>query len=202
MVGGSTVKFERPFPHTIMDGFLSPETVAQINAEWPSEWLKEDGKANKKWSTTNLPPAAREIAQSIDVAMVEQATGISGLFQDRKLFGGGLHCIPHGGFLKMHVDFNRHPKGWHRRVNLLIYLNQEWRDEWGGHLELGLRNRKKIAPIGGRCVIFETNDQTWHGHPQPLECPEDVQRRSLALYFYTKEPPREPAHTTIYNKAA
>jgi hypothetical protein len=198
----SVVNYTHPFPHTVIENFLSAETIAQINAEWPTLWVKEDGKANRKWSTTKLPPTAKEVARSIDVAMVEKATGIAGLFQDRKLFGGGLHCIPRGGFLKMHVDFNRHPKGWHRRVNLLVYLNQEWRDEWGGDLELGLTDRKKIAPLGGRCVIFETNDHTWHGHPLPLECPEDVQRRSLALYFYTKAPPPGRAHTTIYNKAA
>lgn len=196
------MKFDSPFPHTIIDGFLDAETVAKINAEWPHEWLKESGLATRKWSTTKLPPSAAAVVRSIDVGMVERATGIEKLVPDRKLFGAGLHCIPAGGFLKMHVDFNRHPRGWHRRVNLLIYLNQKWRDRWGGHLELGLENRKKIAPIGGRCVIFETNDQSWHGHPQPLACPAHVQRRSLALYFYTKQPPEGEAHTTIYRRAA
>lgn len=194
------VNYERPFRHVVMDGFLSPETVLRINAEWPIEnWLKEDGKANLKWSTNALPPSAQEVVKSIDVKMMEKATGIEGLFLDEELFGAGLHCIPRGGFLKMHVDFNRHPKGWHRRVNLLIYLNQEWRDEWGGHLQLGRgADAKLIAPLGGRCVIFETNDSSWHGHPVPLNCPEDVQRRSLALYFYTKDEPPGQAHTTIY----
>lgn len=197
------MKFTKPFPHTIIDGFADPGTVARINAEWPDEWTKEDGKANRKWSTPKLPPAAAALAESITPAMVEEFTGIRGLFVDPDLFGGGLHCIPRGGFLKMHVDFNRHPKGWHRRVNLLVYLNQEWRDEWGGHLELGLNApRKKIAPLGGRCVVFETTGKTWHGHPNPLECPEDVQRRSMALYFYTEQPPDEPAHSTIYQRRA
>lgn len=195
------MKYLHPFPHTIIENFIDSATVAQINREWPQDWLKEDGKANRKWSTTNLPPSARKVVRSISTSFVGEAVGIPGLFLDRKLFGGGLHCIPRGGFLKTHVDFNKHPNGWHRRVNLLIYLNQEWRDEWGGHLELGLEDRKKIAPIGGRCVIFETNEQTWHGHPEPLNCPEDVQRRSLAMYYYTKKAPREPAHTTIYRKA-
>ena len=199
----AAIKHGEPFPHTVIDGFLDANTVARINAEWPAEsWHKEDCRAQKKWSTSRLPPTAREIARNFPVSKVEELTGIRGLFQDRKLFGAGLHCIPRGGFLKMHVDFNRHPRGWHRRVNVLIYLNQEWRDEWGGHLELGLENRAQIAPFGGRCVVFETNDDTWHGHPEPLNCPENVQRRSMALYFYTRQPPAEPAHTTIYRKAA
>lgn len=195
--------FSSPFPHAVIDGFLSHDAVRRINAEWPDEWLKEDGSFNKKWSTSNLPPMAACVARWIDVRKIEAVTGVDGLFADPELFGAGLHCIPRGGFLKMHVDFNQHPKGWHRRVNVLIYLNERWNDSWNGHLQLGLGDSaKRIAPIGGRCVIFETNDQSWHGHPELLACPEDAQRRSLALYFYTREPPTEEAHSTIYRKKA
>jgi Rps23 Pro-64 3,4-dihydroxylase Tpa1-like proline 4-hydroxylase len=196
-------RYSDPFPHVVIDDFLSPEVVHAINVEWPRDWHKEAGKFNHKWSQQRLPFTAAGIAQSFDIRIAEEATGISGLFSDPDLFGAGLHCIPSGGFLKMHVDFNQHPKGWHRRVNVLIYLNEIWRDEWRGHLQLGVgADAKRIAPIGGRCVIFETNEQSWHGHPEPLACPEDVQRRSLALYFYTKEPPKDEAHTTIYRRAA
>jgi len=198
------MRFTEPFPHTVIDDYLSAETVSKINGEWPihGKWDREDGKGSKKWSRPRLAKTAREVANAIDIGLIERATGISELFADPGLFGAGLHCIPRGGFLKMHVDFNQHPKGWHRRVNVLIYLNEAWQDEWGGHLQLGLENAKLIAPIGGRCVIFETNDESWHGHPEPLMCPPNIQRRSLAIYYYTKEPPSEPAHTTIYKKAA
>lgn len=197
------MRFDQPFPHSVIDGYLTLEQVRSINAEWPDEWLKEDGRFNKKWSTSSLPRLANRAAEQIDIGMIEAATGIKGLFPDPELFGAGLHCIPPGGFLKMHVDFNRHPKGWHRRVNVLIYLNEVWRDEWGGHLQLGLGPEAKlIAPLGGRCVIFETNDRSWHGHPAPLTCPENVQRRSLALYYYTAKPPKAEAHSTIYRKSA
>jgi hypothetical protein len=196
-------RFRKPFPHAVIDGFLNPAEVREINAQWPDEWLKEDGSFNKKWSTSKLPPPAERIARSIDIGKIEEVTGISGLFSDPELFGAGLHCIPAGGFLKMHVDFNQHPKGWHRRVNVLIYLNEFWNDSWNGHLQLGLgSDAKRIMPIGGRCVIFETNEQSWHGHPERLACPENMQRRSLALYFYTREPPVGEAQTTIYRKAA
>jgi Rps23 Pro-64 3,4-dihydroxylase Tpa1-like proline 4-hydroxylase len=195
------VRFRDPFPHAIFDGFIPPETVRSINAEWPEDWLKEDGKANRKWSRDRLTPAAAEVAQSVDVKMLEDVTGIAGLFADPELFGSGLHCIPPGGFLKMHVDFNQHPNGWHRRVNVLVYLNERWDDVWGGQLQLGLgEDAKLIAPLGGRCVVFETNDKSWHGHPHPLACPADVQRRSMALYYYTRRPPKGASHTTIYRK--
>ncbi|MDP2141279.1 MAG: 2OG-Fe(II) oxygenase [Gammaproteobacteria bacterium] len=193
--------FETPFPHVVIEDFLSQEVVRQINQDWPTNWTKKSGKTSVKWHTQRIPDSARSVIESIDVALVEKATGISGLFADSDLYGAGLHCIPRGGYLKTHIDYNVHPKGWHRRVNLLIYLNERWEDSWGGHLQLGLENPKLIAPIGGRCVIFETNDQSWHGHPAPLDCPADVQRRSLALYYYTPEPPQAKAHTTIYKAA-
>ena len=193
-------QYRKPFPHTVIDGYISAETVRQINAEWPDDWQKESGTATIKWHTRLLPPSARAVVDDIDIDQLERLTGISGLFADPDLFGGGLHCIPKGGFLKQHIDFNCHPKGWSRRVNLLIYLNRHWSDDWGGHLMLGENCEKAVSPKGGRAVIFETNDLSWHGHPKRLACPESVQRRSLALYFYTAEPPAREAHTTIYQR--
>jgi Rps23 Pro-64 3,4-dihydroxylase Tpa1-like proline 4-hydroxylase len=192
---------DKPFPHAVIDNFISPETVKAINEQWPEDWNKEKGKGSYKWNTQKLPSAAQSVVDSIDIKMVEEATGIQGLFADPELFGAGLHSIPRDGYLKMHTDFNRHPKGWHRRVNVLIYLNEVWEDSWGGFLRLGEKKYIEIAPIGGRCVIFETNDISWHGHPEPLTCQENVQRRSLALYYYTNTDPGK-AHTTIYKKAA
>lgn len=195
--------FADPFPHTVINNYLSADVVRQINAEWPTEFdTKEDGSFTRKWSTQGLPPAAKAVAHDeAALWMATQATGIEGLIADPDLCGAGLHCIPAGGFLKMHADFNAHPvHGWHRRVNMLVYLNEVWQEDWNGYLQLGLDNPKRIAPLSGRCVIFETNDESWHGHPEKLACPEDVQRRSLALYFYTPEPPTAKVHSTIYRK--
>lgn len=195
-------RFNKPFPHVVIDGFLDAGTVRAINDQWPDQWTRENGKYQKKWSTQDLPPAARAVADDMDARLIEDATGIQGLFSDPDLFGAGLHCIPRGGFLKMHVDFNRHPAGWHRRCNVLIYLNEAWRPAWGGELQLGLsaHERKYIQPIGGRCVIFETTETSWHGHPDPMKCPDDVQRRSMALYYYTAAPPPTEPHSTVYVK--
>lgn len=197
------MRFDAPFPHVVLDHFVPPDLIYLVNATWPDDWNKEDGRFNKKWSRPRLTEAAEMIASRVDVRMVSAVTDIRGLFADPDLFGAGLHCIPAGGFLKMHTDFGRHPNGWHRRVNVLIYLNQEWRDEWNGHLQLGLgSDAKRIAPIAGRCVIFETTDTSWHGHPEPLTCPENIQRRSLALYYYTDKAPYNAAGKTTYRKAA
>lgn len=192
----------KPFPHWVGEGFLSAEVVRSINAEWPEVWNKEDGKGQLKWSTRELPPAARAVVDAIEPSRVGDLVGIRGLIADPELGGGGLHCIPRGGFLKMHRDYNAHKvHGWHRCVNLLIYLNEGWQDNWGGHLQLGLEKPRLFAPRAGRCVVFTMTKDSWHGHPYPLACPPEVQRRSLALYFYTPEPPREPVHSTIYAKS-
>ena len=118
-----------------------------------------------------------------------------------------------GGFLKVHSDFNLHPQlNLNRRLNLLLYLNKDWKEEWGGHLELWDKDMKsckvKISPNFNKLVIFNTTDYSFHGHPNPLACPEDVTRKSLALYYYTNGRPSneinpalgESAQTTLYQK--
>jgi hypothetical protein len=110
--------------------------------------------------------------------------------------------------LKIHSDFNEHPRlKLDRRLNLLLYLNREWQEEWGGHLELWDRDmtecRRKILPIFGRCVVFATTDFANHGHPDPLNCPEGETRKSLALYYYSNGRPREETlghYSTLFRR--
>ena len=136
-------------------------------------------------------------------------TGIEeSLIADPALSGGGLHQSMNGAFLNVHVDFNIHPKTkLHRRLNILIYMNKDWKDEYEGHLELWEINDEhknlleKISPKFNRLVLFETNEISFHGHPKPLTIPLDVSRKSLATYYYTKtRPVSEIAgeHNTIY----
>ena len=115
---------------------------------------------------------------------------------DKNLNGGGLHEIKKGGVLKIHTDFNRHPSlDLDRRVNVLIYLNKDWNDKYGGHLELWDKDmiecKKKILPIFNRIVIFSTNDFSNHGHPNPVTCPIELSRKSIALYYFSKGRPAE-----------
>lgn len=127
---------------------------------------------------------------------------------DSELFGGGLHQSINGAHLNVHVDYNYHPKTkYHRRLNVLVYMNQDWKEEYEGHLELwdftdSKKNQLgKFAPNFNRCVIFETNEISFHGHPKPLKTPEGVNRKSLALYYYTETRPESEIsgeHNTIY----
>jgi Rps23 Pro-64 3,4-dihydroxylase Tpa1-like proline 4-hydroxylase len=206
-----------PFPHIQFDGLFDPRLLDQVVAEFPppesSLWRRYDAKNEAKLETQSelaFGPAARAVTQHLNagafVAFLESLTGIEGLVPDPVLMGGGMHRIERGGYLGVHADFNRH---WrlklYRRLNVLLYLNRGWHDDWGGHLELWDRGGQgcvtKIAPLFNRLVIFCTDSTSFHGHPHPLACPEGRARMSLASYYYSADRPgdetREP-HSTIW----
>lgn len=135
--------------------------------------------------------------------VLSDITGIEGLQPDPELRGGGIHAIGRGGFLKLHTDFNWHRGlAMYRRLNLLVYLNQDWRDAWKGDIELWSADARErifaLSPRIGHALLFETNDISYHGHPDPLECPEGVFRKSIALYYYT---PTRPAADLRFGKS-
>jgi len=195
-----------PFPHVVIDDFLPRCVLDQVLAEIPKpgeiSWIEFDDARGKKLASkaeTQLGSATRLLLYQLNssplIDFLETLTGIRGLIPDPHFWGGGVHQIVRGGFLKVHTDFNRHPRlKLDRRLNLLVYLNPEWQEEWGGGLELWDRDmsecRKRILPVFGRCVIFSTTDFSNHGHPDPLSCPEGVTRKSLALYYYSNGRPR------------
>jgi Rps23 Pro-64 3,4-dihydroxylase Tpa1-like proline 4-hydroxylase len=132
---------------------------------------------------------------------LENLTGIKKLFRDPLLMGGGVHKINRGGKLSIHIDYNNHPKTKQRRkLNLLIYLNKDWDKSWGSNLELWNKELTEkiieVEPIFNRAVIF-TIDDAPHGHPYPLNCPENISRYSLALYYFVDEEP-EKKHSVIF----
>lgn len=206
-----------PFPHCVIDNFMATEPLDQVLAEFPEPddiaWKSYNTSREVKLATrddTQLGPVTRHLLSqfnsSVFVEFLEALTGIEGLIPDPHFYGGGLHQIRRGGHLKVHADFN-----WHerllldRRINLLLYLNKDWDEAYGGHLEMWDRSMttmgERVLPVFNRCVIFNTTDFAMHGHPDALACPEDRTRRSLALYYYTNgRPPEElnPTHTTQF----
>jgi len=209
----------RPFPHVVMDNFLPEEVAEGILEEFPApnriEWLQLKHNRSKKLASqeeTQLGDFTRALIHqfnsSVFMNFLETLTGIEGLIPDPHLWGGGLHQIERGGFLGIHADFNKHPRlKLDRRLNLLLYLNKDWKEEYGGHLQLWNRDMSrcevKLLPIFNRCVIFSTTDFSFHGHPEPLTCPEGWTRKSLALYYYSNgRPPEEISgeHSTLYQR--
>ena len=137
---------------------------------------------------------------------LEKLTGIGGLIPDPSFAGGGCHQIEPGGKLQVHVDFNKlQPANLDRRINLLIYLNKDWKEEYGGHFELwdaeGKACVKRVLPLFNRCVVFSTTQTSYHGHPHPLTCPEGWTRKSIALYYYTNgrdDGHASDGHSTVF----
>lgn len=211
-----------PFPHIVLDGLFAQSTLRQIVAEFPSpkgmQWRSFDTPNEKKLGffheVSALPTVTKEflyLMNSFEMLLfLEQVTGIEGLVPDPYFGGGGLHQIERGGFLKVHADFNWHPKlRLDRRLNMLIYLNEEWEEEYGGHLELWdesvTRCVQRILPVFNRTVVFATTDRSFHGHPEPLACPPDMTRKSLSLYYYTNGRPEEERsapHDTLFRETS
>ena len=207
----------RPYPHTVIDEFLPEEVLDAVLDEFPApaqtDWIAFDSAKERKLASndaTAMGPATRHLLDTFNsstfIDFLERLTGIEGLVPDPHLEGGGLHQIERGGHLKVHADFNRHPRtGLERRLNVLVYLNRDWKDEYGGAFELWDRKMKrceaKVMPYFNRCVVFSTTSTSYHGHPEPLACPEGETRKSIALYYYSNERPgdeRSDTHSTVF----
>jgi Rps23 Pro-64 3,4-dihydroxylase Tpa1-like proline 4-hydroxylase len=205
-----------PFPHVVIDDFLPPETVRMLIDEFPipdPRWLHFDDPNQRKFALRDeevMPGSIRSVVQQFNaqvfIEFLETLTGIKGLLPDPHLSGGGLHQIPRGGTLNVHVDFNQHEKlDADRRLNVLLYLNEDWDESFGGSLELWDRQMTgpvvRVAPVANRMVVFETTSTSYHGHPDVLAVPEGRFRRSLAWYYYTTpDAQREEKHNTVWTQ--
>ena len=141
----------------------------------------------------NIVDCVRLMNSSYFLKAISDVFGIPKLIPDPYFSGGGLNVTVSGGLLDVHIDGNYHDaSGLHRRVNAILYLNPGWKEEWGGEFGLYDRNgeklEKKIAPLHNRIMMFDTNDFSFHGLPDPIKFPTGHARRSIILYYYTKEP--------------
>ena len=201
--------FADPFPHIQIDNFFSNEYLDSILNEFPdlSNLKKSENYKNQneiKFANNdfeNFPDKIKNFFNFLNsetfLNFLQILTSINEkLIADKELNGGGLHEIKTGGLLKVHTDFNKHPtNNFDRRVNVLIYLNKNWKKEYKGCLELWDKEMKeckqKILPNFNKIVIFSTTDFSNHGHPDPIDCPNDISRKSIALYYFSEGRPKE-----------
>ena len=221
-----------PFPHCVIDDFLVTETADKLYEDIKSLKLED---ANSKYVNKGSPYEYNKFAfseinklplalkntfiylNSKDfISQIEKITGINDIvYGDVNLKGAGVHVIKNNGYLKMHTDFNSYDHPSHgkldRRINLLLYMNKDWKNEYNGDLLMyhpnNISDVKRIHPIFNRCVIFNTTKKSVHGHPEALCVPDDdLHRRSIAVYYYTKNYNKEldfegdPEHTTIWHE--
>lgn len=209
----------RPFPHIKIDNFLDPSFAAEVAAAYPP--LDEGFRRGRSFNAVNerkkvqitkasafAPPIARlnEMLAAPDfLDDLAFVTGIPKLLADEELNGGGMHMTGPGGRLDVHIDFNLiEGRSLHRRLNLLLYLNRDWPDAWGGQIQLWDQEVKhciaEFTPNFNRCVIFETNEISYHG-VVPISPKATSPRISFATYYYTKEAPAHwtgQSHTTVF----
>ena len=209
----------KPFPYVVIDDFFDPTLLEQVLSEFPKPgeipWQRYANERELKLasaSEASFGPITRLLLYHLNsitfLEFLSGVTGISNLIADPCFDGGGLHQIVRGGKLGIHADFNKHPRyGLDRRLNVLLYLNKDWQEQYGGHLELWNREMSrceaKILPIFNRLMIFGTTDYTYHGHPDPLQCLEGMTRKSLALYYFSNGRPAEEvsgAHSTVFRE--
>ena len=201
-----------------IEPFVAPVLLSALQAQFPKF---EERYARNERGQTGGKAVVPEIARlgsaygQFDrlmrdrefLALIGRITGLSGLLYDPDYAGGGTHENLDGQELDPHVDFNYHPRlRWHRRLNLILFLNPEWEQAWGGCLELlpdpWAGNATVYVPLANRAVIFETTESSWHGFRRIRTPPgREISRRSIAVYFYTKDRPSTetaPSHGTLY----
>ena len=210
----------KPFPHIVLDNFIDERLLKGILDEFPD---LSEVKSRREFKNSrevkfisrgfsDLSPKAFELISYLNselfLTYLQKLTGIKEiLISDPYLSGGGYHEIKNGGFLKVHADFNKHPSiNLDRRINLLLYLNPGWKKEWGGNLELYYENDLNspcvsVTPEFNRCVIFSTTSFSYHGNPDPVECPSGISRKSIALYYFSIGRPESEVsvnHQTLF----
>jgi Rps23 Pro-64 3,4-dihydroxylase Tpa1-like proline 4-hydroxylase len=208
-----------PFPHIYLDDFLPAEVAEAALLEFPepkeADWFAHtDVNQRKKLAfdaVEKLPESIRDVLYFLNsrpmLQFLENLTGIRGVLPDPYFVGGGLHQMLPGGLLEVHADFSYH-KGLRldRRINVLIYLNKDWEEAYGGHFELWdqevKRAERRILPVFNRCAIFSTTSVSFHGHPHPLACPPGRNRKSIATYYYSNGRPEEDPALTHRHEVA
>jgi Rps23 Pro-64 3,4-dihydroxylase Tpa1-like proline 4-hydroxylase len=213
------IRSAEPFPHFCIDNFLSPSFAEEIYQAFPS--FAEAKSVGHEFATVNekkkiqitdsskfAPPISRlnQLLASRDfIELMSDVFEIPNLLDDPALMGGGIHETDTGGRLDVHVDFNFvAEKQWHRRLNILIYFNKSWKEEYGGYFDIWDKDVKQcygsFAPVFNRACGFATSGISFHG-VTPLTCPPGIVRRSFATYYYSKEAPPDwngEVHSTVF----
>lgn len=203
-----------PYNHGCIDNFLPVEVIERVRADLATLPDAEDSydRAQERLKTSynpeRLPFYTKALFHAFNsrpfIFFLEKMTGIKGLIPDPYYAGAGIHKVANGGHLDIHADFNLHePMQLERRLNVLIYLNPDWKEEWGGSFEIWnnemTTKEASFVPIYNRMVCFSTGSNTFHGNPMPVNHPDGKPRMSIALYYYTATwGPHRQSHTTLF----
>lgn len=213
----------KPFPHIVIDNLFKDKILNNIVQDFPKNLDKIGNQFNNQVENKLTLNKSNLISENTNsfinflnsqkfLEFLQLLTNVKEtLIPDPYLIGGGIHELRNNGYLNIHADFNLHPTmKLDRRLNILVYLNHNWKEEYGGSLELWDKDmtkcEKKIIPFFNKTVIFSTTDFSYHGNPERVSCPINISRKSLALYYYSNGRPfnerKLGMHSTIFRKRA
>lgn len=206
----------KPYNHICIDNFFPEQVLWRVQGDLQSLEANKDSSTFERaqenlktqYNPDRLPAFSRELFHALNsrpfLLFLEEMTGIKGLIPDPYFIGAGIHRVSNGGHLDIHADFNLHKQmSVERRLNVLIYLNDDWREEWGGSFEIWENDMsakvKSFVPIFNRMCCFSTGSNTFHGNPEKVNHPDGEPRQSIALYYYTATwDPTRKSHSTIF----
>ncbi|RRH73205.1 2OG-Fe(II) oxygenase [Falsigemmobacter faecalis] len=191
---------QQPYPYGSFENFLPPEVLERVLEDLKSlpesetSFSRPQENLKSSYIPERLPSYTRNLFYVLNsrpfIQFLEEMTGIKGLIPDPYFHGGGVHIVANGGHLDIHADFNHNRSlNLERRINVLIYLNKDWQEDYGGSFEIWNTDMtamvKSFVPLYNRMVCFNTGSDTWHGNPSTVAHPDGLPRMSLALYYYT-----------------
>jgi hypothetical protein len=203
-----TVKhYDFPTPIWVIDDFFEDELALQMSNEFYSyddeRWLTRNNSEFEEkllsthwdWYPGVFYRTFFELASQDFTDALSDITGIKNLIADYGLHAGGMHLHASNGRLNLHQDAKIHPKlGLKRKLNIIIYLNKNWEESWGGELEFwddldGEPNQKivSVSPKFNRAVLFQTDGDFWHGLPEMIAAPNGENRQSIAMFYYVND---------------
>lgn len=188
-----------PFNHIVIDDFLDQDCAEEIYKSFPTDfdnWYKYWNPIEVKYTNNNLETFDKSIQEYFKkmesdecISIFSKLSEINNLESDPTLHGSGLHAHPNKGRLGLHLDYEKHPKleNKQRRLNIILFMTKNWKEEWNGANELWDKDvtecKVKTFPKFNRAIIFKTNEFSWHGLPEIINCPDGVYRKSLAYYY-------------------
>ena len=206
---------KQPYRHCYFENFLDDDVILGMEREFPRHseetWIEYKHVNENKAGLhvrEKLPDLIGRVVDELNsprfVALLSKITGIDGLMADDSIEGGGIHQAERGGFLNVHTDFIMHRTRphWRRRCNLILYLNKDWQEEWGGNIDFWAPDMSSVVasyqPLLNSALLFNTPGAR-HGFPDPIQCPDNAARKSVQFYYYTlDETPTSGATSTAY----
>lgn len=194
-----------PFPHLIFHDFIPQSLLIKVVQEYdrilsnPDEgqWICYENPLEYKQAyntiakSTPLQELVKYVSRPSFIKQLEYTFGLEPLELDMELYGAGLHNHPTGGFLTTHLDYEINPRTFKKRwLNLLIYLNDDWKTEYCGDTELWNADctvcEKRVYPEFNKALVFQTDNKSWHGVSRPIQCPSTTSRKTIAFYYVSQ----------------